>query len=412
MGRLKQILVILLIFLLTSIGKLNAQLKCNEIYGNGQNRIYVATGSPGELGLLKVLAEEFAKDHNVSICWIKAGSGKALKLLKEKAVDLILVHAPDAEKKAVAEGWATRRTLIAFNEFYIVGPWNDPAKVAESQSVIEAYKRIAKAKAKFFSRGDNSGTHKKEMQIWHKAGIIPQGSWYVVTKTFMSKTLKIANDEKGYFMTDSSTWIVMRNKLPNLKVLFKGDKFLINIYHALCQSNCNVYAGKFIDFLASERGQRIIREFGKHIYGESLYKDANYAKKYEKLLEGGEKTLIIEGVVKKRVELNLKDLKKFTPYEVTLVEVTSNGKYHGTFVYKGISLKDLLELAHIQKKGEGFQKLIDTGIVVENREGKKVFISWGEIFYRNPEKVLIAYSYKPVKPHFLNYNKCHEKKFY
>ncbi|MCD6489263.1 MAG: substrate-binding domain-containing protein [Thermodesulfobacterium sp.] len=165
MSRLKQIIFILLIFLLTSIGKLNAQLKCNEIYGKGQNRIYVATGSPGELGLLRVLAEEFAKDHNVSICWIKAGSGKVLKLLKEKAVDLILVHAPDAEKKAVAEGWATRRTLIASNKFYIVGPWDDPAKVAESQSVIEAYRRIAKAKAKFFSRGDNSGTHKKEMQI-------------------------------------------------------------------------------------------------------------------------------------------------------------------------------------------------------------------------------------------------------
>jgi len=94
------------------------------------------------------------------------------------------------------------------------------------------------------------------------------------------------------------------------------------------------------------------------------------------------------------------------------VEVTSNGRYRGIFVYKGISLRDLLELAHIQKKDKGFSKLIDTGIVVENREGKKVFISWGEIFYRNPEEVLIAYSYKPVKPHFLNCNKCHGKEFY
>ncbi|MCD6489262.1 MAG: hypothetical protein J7K20_00850 [Thermodesulfobacterium sp.] len=233
----------------------------------------------------------------------------------------------------------------------------------------------------------------------------------MVTKTFMSKTLKIANDEKGYFMTDSSTWIVMRNKLPNLKVFFKGDKLLINVYHALCQINCNVYASKFIDFLASERGQKIIKEFGKNIYGESLYKDANYAKKYEKLLEE-EKTLIIEGAVKKRVKLNLQDLGKFTPYEITLVEVTNDGKYHGAFVYKGISLRDLLELSHIQKKGKGFSKLIDTGIVIENKEGKKVFISWGEIFYRNPEKVLIAYAYKPVKPHFLNCNKCHSEKFY
>jgi len=408
---LKQVVGILLIFVLVLIGRLDAHPGCNEIYGKGRNTIYIATGSPGELGLLKVLAEEFARKHDVSVCWIKAGSGKALKLLKEKKVDLVLVHAPAAEKKAVAEGWATRRTLIASNEFYIVGPRDDPARVAESKSVVEAYRRIAKAKARFFSRGDNSGTHKREMQIWHKAGIIPQGSWYVVTKTFMSKTLRMANDEKGYFMTDSSTWIVMRDRLPNLRILFKGDKLLINVYHALCQKECNIFAGRFIDFLASEEGQRIIREFGREVYGEALYRDADYAKKYEEPDEEG--VLIIEGAVKNRTELNLRDLlKDFTPYEVTLVEVTSDGGYHGAFVYRGVSLRDLLKQVQIQKKSKGFSKLIDTGVMIENKQGKKVFVSWGEIFYRDPERVLIAYSYKPIRPHHLNCGKCHTKEFY
>lgn len=282
--RLKQtvVSVALFVFLIIAFnGKLNAYVNCTEVYGKGEKQISIATGSPGELGLLKVLAEEFAKTHNISICWIKAGTGEALKLLKEKSVDLVMIHAPEAEKKAINEGWATKRTLIGSNEFYIVGPVEDPARIVESKTVIEAYKKIASAKAKFFSRGDNSGTHKKEMEIWHKAGVVPQGDWYIVTKAFMAETLKKANDEKGYFMTDSSTWIMMKKDLPNLKLLFKGDKLLVNVYHALCQSNCNPYASKFIDFLVSEKGQKIIRNFGKDLYGEPFYNDANYARKYE-----------------------------------------------------------------------------------------------------------------------------------
>ncbi|HMK55478.1 MAG TPA: substrate-binding domain-containing protein [Dissulfurispiraceae bacterium] len=275
----------LLLFFLFCATVSSAQDGCTETYGNGQHRFSLATGSPGELGILKIIAEKFAAENDASMCWIKAGSGDSLKFLKEKKVDMIMVHAPAAEKKALADGWATKRMLIGSNEFYIVGPADDPAKISEAKSATEAYQKIASAKAKFFSRGDNSGTHKKELDVWKNAGIVPSGEWYIVTKDFMTATLKRANLEKGYFMTDSSTWAAERKVVPGLKILFRGDKFLINTYHTLAQPS-GITAGaetasRFVDFVASEKGQKIIRDFGKDKYGEGLYNDAAYAKQYD-----------------------------------------------------------------------------------------------------------------------------------
>jgi tungstate transport system substrate-binding protein len=260
----------------------------NGVYGVGPEKFTLATGSPGELGLLKVLAAGFDKamQGQITLQWIKAGSGKSLQLLKDKKVDLIMVHAPAAEKQAVQEGWAKDRTLIGSNEFFIVGPASDPAKIAEAKSALDAYRRIAAAKARFFSRGDNSGTHKKELQIWKEAGIQPAGDWYIVTKDFMSATLKRTDQEKGYFMVDSSTWTAEKKNVANLKVLYKGDKMLVNTYNALAQPDGATpgaaLAAKFIAFVASPQGQQIIKDYGKDRYGEGLYNDAAYASQYEK----------------------------------------------------------------------------------------------------------------------------------
>ncbi len=255
------------------------------VYGNGPQALSLATGSPGQLGLVKALAEAFAVQENATVTWKEAQSGESLRLLKEKAVDMIMVHAPEAEKQAIKDGWATKRTLIGSNEFFIVGPPDDPAKIVDAKTAIEAYVRIAQSKAKFFSRGDNSGTHMKEMAIWKKAGIDPEGDWYVVTKDFMSPTMKRANDEQGYFMTDSSTWVAEKTDFPKLKILFRGDKMLVNVYHALCQppgaTPGAALGSKFIDFVGSEQGQKIIRDYGQDRYGEGIYNDAAYAKKYE-----------------------------------------------------------------------------------------------------------------------------------
>ncbi len=262
-----------------------ANSECTAVYGNGPDRFALATGSPGELGLLEKLITSFNGKHDVTVCWKKAGSGKSLRLLKAREVDMVMVHAPAAEKRAVEEGWATNRTLIGANEFYIVGPKEDPARIIQADSASDAYARIAKAQATFLSRGDNSGTHKKEIALWKQAGLEPAGEWYITTEDFMMATLKRADEVNGYFMTDSSTWIAGKKELNNLEVLFRGDPLLINIYHALCRPEgvgCGQkYASLFIDFVGSEEGQEIIRTYGKRRYGEPMYKDASYAQQYE-----------------------------------------------------------------------------------------------------------------------------------
>lgn len=259
--------------------------ECKKVFGTADLEFKLATGSPGELGLLEVLADEFNKTHHTRMCWVKAGSGKSLKLLREKAVDAVMVHAPAAEKAAVAEGWAIKRSLIGSNEFYIVGPKKDPAGIAGAASAADAYARIAKASAPFLSRGDNSGTHKKELFIWKQAGVAPGGDWYIVTKAFMMATLKQADQVGGYFMTDSSTWVAGKKELGNLTVLFRGDPILINTYHGLCQPEgatpAQPKAAAFIDFIGSEKGQALIRDYGKDLYGEAMYNDAVYAKQYD-----------------------------------------------------------------------------------------------------------------------------------
>ena len=258
--------------------------KVEATYGQGAKSFKLATGSPGELGLLQQLGEAFDKKEGARLVWIKAGSGASLNLLKTKQVDMIMVHAPDGVNKAIAEGWATGRTLIGSNEFYIVGPKADKAKIQSASSGADAYTKIAKTQANFISRGDKSGTHQKEMDIWKKAGVAPEGNWYIVTNDFMTASLKRANADKAYFMTDSSTWVAEKNIAPELQILYRGDPYLVNTYDALvapvgATENRDI-AAKFIQFVASDEGQAIIRNYGKAQYKEALYNDAIYAKQY------------------------------------------------------------------------------------------------------------------------------------
>ncbi len=254
-------------------------------YGSGRNQFALATGSPGELGLLKLLAEEFGKAADATMIWFKAGTGQSLSLLKEKKVDMVMVHAPAQVAKALQEGWATEKTLIGSNEFYIVGPAEDPAAIAAASDSRDAYRRVAGKAAKWVSRGDNSGTHQKEMDLWKAAGVAYAGPNYIVTKDFMTASLKRANAEAAYFMSDSSTWIMEKSVAPELKILFRGDKALVNTYHALAAAP-GATAGretalKFIAFVASTQGQQLIREFGRDRFGEALYNDAAYALKFD-----------------------------------------------------------------------------------------------------------------------------------
>jgi len=262
-----------------------SKTKYADVFGSGSRELVVATGSPGELGLLKALGEKFADKADAKVLWYKAGSGRSLELLRGKDTDVVMVHAPQAEQNAVRQGWAVRRTLIGSNEFYIVGPADDPAGVRSAGTAAQAYRKIAEEGAKFFSRADNSGTHKREMTIWRQVGIEPEGPWYIQTHDFMMATLLRANAERGYFMIDSSTWVVGKKNTPHLRLLFKGDPVLVNVYHALCQpagatAGAEV-ASEFVDFLTSKESQQVIRTYGIEQYGEALYRDAQEPKQFE-----------------------------------------------------------------------------------------------------------------------------------
>ena len=243
----------------------------------------LATGSPYELGLVDALFLEFKKEVLCDLNVTKAGSGESLQMLKTGAVDVIMVHAPAEETKAIEEGWALNRTYVGGNDFVILGPAEDPAAIRGCKDVLCAYKKIAKKEAVFITRGDNSGTHKKELSIWEKTGIKPEGAWYRTSKDFMMASLQKAASEKGYFMVDRSTYIVARKKNPalNFAVLFEGDPMLINQYHALI-TNPTMYpqanyelAKKFVEFLRGAQGQKIIATFGKEEFGGPLYFSAS-----------------------------------------------------------------------------------------------------------------------------------------
>lgn len=249
----------------------------DAVWGNGPNRFSLATGSPGELGLLEVLARDFAAQADATVVWYKAGSGQAMKLLQERKVDMVLAHAPPAERKAVADGWATGRRLIGSNEFWILGPASDPADIARAKDAADAFARILDSKAKFISRGDNSGTHQKENEIWKAAARTPGGPNHIVTRDFMTASMRRANEEGGYFLTDSSTFIAERHNVPQLRLLFRGGAMLANPYHTLYLSDPTpgaATARQFGDYLATDKVQALLRVFGKDRYGEPMYNDA------------------------------------------------------------------------------------------------------------------------------------------
>lgn len=248
-------------------------LQAEAVYGTDGPLLRLATGSPGELGLIEHLATEFSREEPVRLAWIKAGSGAALTMLRERQVDLVMVHAPEAERAAIAAGWAAQRTPLGGNAYYLVGPPEDPAAVRNATDVLDALRRIAAAKAPFLSRGDQSGTHRQELALWAAAGVVPDWPAYAESKEFMAASLRRAAAERQYFLTDSSTWVVLRNELSGLELLHSGDPRLDNAYHGLLApgGESAALAARFLDFLAGPSGQAAIEAFGRDRFGAPLY---------------------------------------------------------------------------------------------------------------------------------------------
>jgi len=232
----------------------------------GAERIKMATTtSLDNSGFLDYLLPRFAKESGIKIDVIAVGTGKALKLGENGDVDLVFVHAPKAEAEFVRKGFGVQRTTVMYNYFLIVGPPRDPARI-QGKDAIESFRRIYQGRYTFVSRGDESGTHKKEKELWKMAGLQPGGSWYLEAGQGMAATLQIADEKRGYTLVDTSTFLALQNKL-NLVPLCRDKKRLLNLYSVIAV-NPQKYprvkyeaAMKFIEWISSRKGKRLIREF-------------------------------------------------------------------------------------------------------------------------------------------------------
>jgi tungstate transport system substrate-binding protein len=239
-----------------------------------------STIGPIDAGIVGLLEDEFEKDTGIRVRHVGSGTGAALDIARKGNVDLALVHAKSLEEKFVNEGFGTERIDLMYNDFVIVGPPDDPAGIKGMKMAAEALKKISEKKVTFISRGDRSGTHVAEMELWGKAGIKPSGSWYVIYEkgaTGNVPTLRYTDERNAYTVMDRATYLTLKNQIK-LAVLVEKDEALLN-YMTLIPVNPQKFPKVnygdvmvFVKWLTSpEKGQRIIRDFGKEKYGTSLF---------------------------------------------------------------------------------------------------------------------------------------------
>ena len=261
------VFIFLLFFIISTSGIIQAE----------ELRLRLATTTSTEdAGILQILNPPFEKMMHIKVDVIPVGTGKALELGARGDVDVVLVHAREAEDKFVADGSGVNRRDVMYNDFIIIGPENDPARIKGMTNAQEAFKKIALAQAPFISRGDDSGTHKKELKLWEKAGIKPQGKWYFEAGQGMGPVLNMANEKQAYALSDRGTYLAYGEKI-RLKILCEKDPVLNNPYGIIAVNPASfshvkyVYAMAYIGWLTSPEGQKIIRKFGTDKFGQPLF---------------------------------------------------------------------------------------------------------------------------------------------
>ena len=242
-----------------------------------KNIIMATTTSTQDSGLLDFLLPIFEKKTGYFVKTIAVGSGQAMAMGAKGEADVLLVHSPAAEKKFMADGNGVERRIVMHNDYIIVGPPNDPAKIKGMKKAAETFKNLAGTASLFVSRGDNSGTNAKEKEIWAAAGINPVGQkWYQETGLGMGQTLGVAAEKKTYTLADRGTYLALKKNL-GLDILVEGDGILLNIYHVIEVNpekwpKVNFAGAKaFGDFMISKDTQDIIKTFGVDKYGSPLF---------------------------------------------------------------------------------------------------------------------------------------------
>jgi tungstate transport system substrate-binding protein len=226
-----------------------------------------STTSTQNSGLLDYLTPLFEKKAGIRVDVVAVGTGAAIEIGKRGDADIVFVHAEELELQAVREGYFVARRDVMYNDFVIIGPSEDPARIKKTKSAIEAFRKITETGSPFVSRGDNSGTHRKELSLWQAAGIEPKGeAWYVEVGQGMAKTQRVANEKRAYTLTDMGTWLSMLDTL-DMEIAFAGDPALFNQYGVMAV-NPKLHkhvkyaeAMAFIEWLTSEEGQEAIASF-------------------------------------------------------------------------------------------------------------------------------------------------------
>jgi len=239
--------------------------------------ILATTTSTQDSGLLDVLVPEFQRQSGYNVKTISVGTGQAMALGERGEADVLLVHAPDSEKKWMAAGHGVDRRLVMYNDFVIVGPPSDPISLAGATSAVEAMQKIAANGALFVSRGDNSGTNQLELKLWKDAGFDPKGtSWYQETGQGMGAVLTIANEKEAYTITDRGTYLARKATL-DLTILAEGYQSFLNVYHVMVVNpekggHINVEGAKaFADFMVAPSTQTTVGGFGVEKFGQPLF---------------------------------------------------------------------------------------------------------------------------------------------
>ena len=234
------------------------------------------TTSVQDTGLLDVLTDAFQKDGKYTLQSIAVGSGQAMQLGKTGEADILWVHSPDDEAQFVAEGYGTDRTTFLHNDFVLLGPAADPAKVKGIKKAADAFKKIAAVKALFVSRSDKSGTHKKELKIWDAAKVKPSKDFYIEAGQGMAGTLSVANEKNAYCLADRSTYLSMQKNI-GLVIVSEGDDALINRYSLILVNAARfpkvnaAGARAFFDFMLSKPARDMIEKYGLEKYGRQLF---------------------------------------------------------------------------------------------------------------------------------------------
>jgi tungstate transport system substrate-binding protein len=246
-------------------------------FAQEKNLILATTTSTQDTGLLDLIVPQFEKQAGFLVKTIAVGSGQAMVMGEKGEADVLLVHSPDAERKFMEAGSGTRRLLVMHNDFVVVGPAADPARIKGAQGSAEALKKIGAGGGTFISRGDKSGTHSKELALWKAAGIAPEGqAWYQQTGLGMGQTLNVASEKGLYTITDRGTYLALKKHLA-LDIIVEGDKSLLNVYHVIEVSQArwpkvNAAGAKaFADFMVAADTQKTIGTFGIDRYGSPLF---------------------------------------------------------------------------------------------------------------------------------------------